>query len=320
MNLKIIQITLLVALLLSGCMQPTPPKIPSWMDRPPEDNSTVLYRSAIGKTEDEAMQNALKLIGTSIYLDAKRSIERTYSSDDVPMVLQNAQFISRSLEFSDTKLIRFDEQDEQHIVLVSTDRVALFDTQEELLKSDMKSIEERLEESKSEPNFVQLSVLHRVSKELRRVYARLHILKSIKGSYDSKRVTKRLKEIRRQYNSLKFSLKVRVVSDATAMSFIKPLQNALIAEGLVVATTDPTPAPVVILLSADSKQSSVDAHFFESIWLRISIKEHKDEIATSEHEYSGKSSLSYKRARQLASEKFKKELLHNGLFETLGLD
>ncbi|GEM_PF-4527569 len=312
--------TLLLLLIMGGCMQPKPPTIPEWMSSNPTDSDTLLYKSAIGKTELEAKENALALLGSSLFSTLKQYVTRVESAEYIDAILYNASLQCRSLNYPQSTVVKHQEQEEQHIVLVSVDRKALALDQKQKLDINLERVESLLVDIESRASMVKLHRLHTASKALSALYAQMYLLQVIDPKTKISDYKKRFKKIRREYNRLKFSLLVRVIGDAESIYFIKPLQDALISEGLTLSSNSSKTKPITILLSTDSKQSRAANIKIESMWLQISIQESNKEISLNELEFSGRSPDSFSKASQDAADKFKKELKKHGLFVVLGLE
>jgi len=319
-------IVVLTLLLLTGCTQPQKVHMPEWIIQPPQDTTHKLYGTGAGNTVDAAKLQALSSIAAHIYIFIKTSMNTPehfiqFEGDETTRkrVLKRVKVQVKNLNFTGYSVEDKAQINQQQLLLASIDRPLLFSREKKRLDAKVSAFKSTIAQGQSAPSFEQFIQRRHLNQHREAIMATLEILHALDAKFDAKEAYSLLQANDRKYSALKQSFQIQLMSDASAIAFITPLKEALLAEGIAVNTShqDNTDKIVVLLSATSTKKQTLHAKYLKTE-LNIITKDGDKTLGSSLHFLHGTSSESFSFAKKDAVKHLTNKIDSVGIFTVLG--
>ncbi|MHC3995211.1 hypothetical protein ACXWTF_10310 [Thiomicrolovo sp. ZZH C-3] len=305
---------LTVTLLFSGCLAPTPPEVPAWVEHPPPPTATTLYGVSVAKSKEEAYISAIGNIASTMLKGAESDLElRVSDLNERKQITAAMRTVLREIDYPGVTVKEAAEMGEEHAVLITMPRSVLAAQLDARLKAHRQTIEAHLPVDDL-PLFARLGKLGAAHEEKPMLLGEVFLLETADPSADTKPAYAFAKETDSAYNALKFGVALSVISDAEAIVYVNTVEQALRSEGMT-ATGNRIG---LLLLHADSQQERRNGLFSVTMRLRLESVAKGTRFAQNEFFLEAVSAQSFSDAKRRTAEELKKRIRERGLFRTLG--
>ncbi|MEA2110911.1 MAG: LPP20 family lipoprotein [Campylobacterota bacterium] len=324
MKMKQTFLTLLLTLLISGCIGTTKPKIESWYYTPPRDTATTLYGVGDGASFKSAKVDALASISSNLSVTLQSNYEKSdqaVRSDGSERTLQEIRHTiktqAKKISFSKVDIIKEQVIEKRVYLLVSVNRARLYAEHQRKLDAQMQKIERDITASQSLSSlerFIALKQFHDTSSTL---IATVAVLRAINSRRDLSNYENTIAKYEKAYLKSKSSLKLHVKSSRESQMFKLALQKSLMNMGVKLVQDG---ADGVVELKFNSKKERLMGYNIEKCFLHVKLSNsQKSIIASKDYVVVGKSKIDFSQSHHNCVTKFSTRIDNEGLFESLGI-
>lgn len=331
---------LIASFLIIGCGQPEPETYPSWYIKPPQSTSERLYSIAIDANETAAKSSAELLLRSEILKQVKKDFEtpeHPIKHSITPKEYQASKkllgFYASRIIFTDSKIEEVakkpldDEEKKEEkrpattMVLISVDAQALFQNTQSTLNTKINKLQKEFQTAKSISALHAFVVLEQIQKQKYDIAFQAELLHVIDNSFSNTKYFKFLYEMTNLDAILKKEINISIISDANAISFVKPIKKALQDTGLQVSGMKMNaPRTYTLLITSRVKKDSIYGFNVARIQVQTRIKtKSKKLVAENTITFEGKSRYDNKDARKLALGQYTVQMQKQGIFSMLGI-
>ncbi|WP_345972333.1 hypothetical protein [Sulfurimonas diazotrophicus] len=305
---------LTVTLLFSGCLTPTTPEVPAWVEHPPPPTATTLYGVSVAESKEAAYVSALGSIASTMLKGAEPLLEqRVRDVNERSQASAAMRTVLQEIDYPGVAVKEEAEMGEDHAVLITMPRSIFAAQIDARLKVHRQTIEAHLPPEDA-PLFTQLGRLGAAHEEKPMLLAEVLLLETADPAADTKPYYAFAEKTDAAYNALKFGVALSVISDAEAIVYVDTVEQALRSEGMT-----PTGNRIgLLLLHADSQQERRNGLFNVTMRVRLESVAKGERIAQNEFFLEAVSPQSFSDAKRRTAEALKTRLRERGLFRTLG--
>lgn len=314
----------LFLILIAGCTKPTPEQIPSWYTNIPSDYK-FFYAIGSAKTKEQAIKKAIASMRENLsnslnqkFRD-KTHILHPITQENLKAIIDTNIDIANRLTLSKAKLVKSKKFKGEELVLINVKKIDLFNKLK--IISDLK-LGRAKEQSKKAKN---KDVIRRYM-ALEPIVASYSTLASLAGykqflisTYSANDEFLFLKSIENEFNELKNTINIYVLTDSNSRVFSSSIKNAINKKGLSTKNSNDSKNSVKVLVTSTTSDTQ-DYTFNQSSSLvkLTTFDKDKEKISFRQHTFIGKSRKSHKEAKQQASVHMKYKIKKLGIFEFLG--
>lgn len=328
--MKIFSLILLVlGLLLSGCASKqkvvvAKKELPAWYMHPPESDAYELFALGEGENQQDAINNALRLIASTLSVSISSSFRAKTVVKEGSVNSSDATYINKIQ--SDVQKIRISEYEILHVkklgfkryaAVVKVNKQKLFqglkneiDQKFEIYKNDMKNIQ-RLDALK------QLAYYKNMKKSFGYIKNALLVMKVLNKGFDDKKYLTVMNEINAKHQYLLEHISFWVITNIQSLS--KPVISALTKQKFIVKNLK---SKMHFDIYINAKIQKANAYGFSLARSEISFvtKDYKGEIlASNVIHVTGQSSQGYAIAKQNLVKRLKKLIEKEGILKLLNI-
>jgi hypothetical protein len=310
---------------ITGCSKPQPPQPPSWYTTVPTDIN-LYYAVGASDTIEKATKVAISSMRDSLNNELNRSFENTthklqpLESETIKEISEQNADISKKLSLKNIKLDRSKKFKGEELVLISISRLELFEKLKSISDAQFKRVKQEYEVNQNLIPIKRFILLE----SLMQNYANLASLSGYKefliSTYSADDEFKFLKNMKNEFNELKSTINIHVLTDGNSRIFSSYIKDAINDKGL--STQNGTEAKNSLrLLITSTTLESKDYAFNQSKSLIkfTTFDKEKNEVAFRQHTFIGKSAKSYKDAKIQASNYLRKDLKRFDILDFIGI-
>jgi len=343
--MRTLLLSLLFIFIIIGCGQPEPEAYPEWYTNPPKTTTSTLYSIAIDTNETTAKHSAELVLRSELlkgvqkdFTSKNHPINQLYTKKDLPELKKALKYHAARLRFEDTTIeeVALKPEDETGsntanndedapkittMVLISVDSETLFKSTKKTLNAKITLFQQRLSISQQQSALHAYMVLKEIQNQKTSIVFHAELLRILDPSFSNKKYFKFLYEMDSLYEILKKEINLSIISDANAISFVKPIKKALKAQGLQVSSMKMNaPRSYKLLLTSAVKNDTLYGFKVQRIQITSRLqKKSKQEVAKNVTVFEGKSRYDAKDARKHALEQYKTQIKQQGIFTILGI-
>ena len=314
----------IILIFIAGCSKPKPVQAPSWYTTVPKDDK-FLY--AVGTSTDKNKAKVLALISMRENLvlkvnktfENKNHILQPLDKNSLEEIFQHNYKIANKLSFSNTKIIKSAQFKGKELVLISIPKINMFNKLKAI--SDAKFYRVKQENKKS----LNKNVVNRFISLDKVVdsYSTLASLTAYEELLNSKYMAKNefifLKNMKNEYNNLKETINIYVLTDGNSRIFASSIKKAIHEKGFSTKNSIKSKNSIKLLITSNTQESQ-DYSFNQSKSLVkfTTLNKDKDKIAFRQHTFIGKSRRSYIDAKKHSATYLNNKLKRLGIFNFIG--
>jgi len=242
----------------NSCVSATAKLKENWYDNPPADNELYFYGIGYGDNLEEAKRDALSQISSKISVNVASSFNSSVTAnrigDDEEVIKTTKNEViakSKSIEYTDVKVVKSTTIDGQKVVLVEVNR-------EELLENYLRKLNKIDNEIKlqwsffKEANnpFEKLKIASKIDKLLKQTDSIFPLLHILSVRFDDSKYLKRYQNYTKEIQKVKNNLKVKIVSDENSKPLAELIAEYLSNEGVKISPN----YDVIIKISTKAKK------------------------------------------------------------------
>jgi hypothetical protein len=315
-------IFLLIFLLFSACSKPKPVVIPSWYTNPPVDKVYIYDTQSSDISFEAANKSAVVDIRQSLALHVEQTLKNNkilkIDEKQKSQILRHIVEISNRISMNRVKILKSKNINNKYIILSGIKKQTVYEKIAPILDVKLHRCIELSKKADSQKDIQKLLFLESAMNE----YDKLISLLSYKEYLldinldDEYRFLSKLKK---DYEKLKNSINIYVLSDINSKEFAKFLKDALSEDGLSVKNTLQYTRPFKLLITSKTQNSDVYEFKQSKTLLKLTLLDkNKNKVVFRQHTFIGKSKKSYKDAKKQAVEYMKYKMKKLGVFNFMG--
>lgn len=303
----------LFALLLSGCLTPSTPKVPAWVANPPAATDTELFGVSVADTPAKAYVSAIGGIASAVLESTEPLIKERYTDEDMRRrIIASAKTVMRTLDYSTAVVKERVPLDKQTAILVAIPRQTVASQLAAALAKEANATKRAIAHNGTA--LVRLGTLGRAYEARPRLLSLAFLLGTVDPAANTRPYYALVKEIEERYNAMKFGLGITLISDANGIVYVPILDKALRAQGITPGGKNVG----TILISADSQTEHTDGIYRVKTRVRFTATADGSTVARREHFLEGASRRNLTDAKTHTAETLEARIKKAGLFHTLG--
>lgn len=311
---------------MAGCSAPKPKAPPLWYSNLPT-NSEFYYAVGTSDTVENAKEVAIasmrKNLSTEVNNEFKKAthILQPINNETLEKIFEQSFDISNKLSFEKIKLEKSKKINNTQMVLISVPRLELF----EKIKPVSDALFLRMkQEYAMNTNTIAIKKFIFMDGRIDDFFKSASLTgykKVLMHSYTPDGEFRLLKEIKGEYDYLKSTINIYVLSDENSKIFALHIKDAITQKGLNTNNSLEDDNSIKILITSSTTQSK-NYDFFQSKSLVkfTTFDKEKKQIAFREHTFIGESSKDYKDAKERASMDMQANIKKLSLFNFIGIE
>ena len=311
---------------IAGCSAPKPEVAPQWYSNIPTD-SELYYAVGASDTIENAKKAAIASMRESLSREINNEFKKTthilqpVDNKTLEKIFEQSFDISNKLSFQKIKIEKSKKINNSELVLISVPRLELF----EKIKPVSDALFSRMrQEYKMHKNSVAIKKFIFMDGLIEGYFKAASLTgykKILMHSYTADDEFKLLKEIKGEYDYLKSTINIYVLSDADSKIFAHHIKDAIMQKGLSTDNSLDGENSIKIVITSDTQESK-NYNFFQSKSLVkfTTFDKEKQQIAFKQHTFVGQSSKDYKDAKEHASVDMQAKIKKLNLFNFVGIE
>jgi hypothetical protein len=308
-------ITIILLSLFTGCTSSSNKvknEMPSWFLNTPSNNSNYLYGSGSGYSKEEAKNDALSHISSSLQVQIKSKItqkketisqnnQALYYSSDTKKELEAKAL---KIDYQNVKISKIKQSGEKIYILAQIDKKALIKQKLYQLQEKDIFITKQIDlASKQNSKIATIQTYQKVTPDITQAKSLINILKILGYDFDKKCYTDNYTNYYLDFTKAMDSLKIAVNSDN--QHFKNIISSHISENGYKINNNSPD---IVIKNKNVITNSKYKGWFIAKVSSNIEVKCNSKIIKNHTINSVGRSSISKDLAIQSASKKFEKNL------------
>ena len=319
------KILLVIALIfIAGCSKPKPEQIPSWYTNVPSDYK-LFYAVGASDTKEKAIKRAISSMRETLSAKLNQSFrDKTHliqpiTQENLKEIIDTNVDIANRLTLSKAKVVKSKNFKGEELVLISVKRIDLFNKLKIISDLKLGRAKEQNKKAKNEDVIKRFMALEPIIKS----YPTLASLGAYKqfliSTYSANDEFLFLKEVKNEYDELKNSINVYVLTDSNSRIFSSSIKDALNKKGFTTHNSVNSKNGVKLLITSKTTNSK-DYTFNQSSSLvkLTTFDKNKEKISFRQHTFIGKSRKNLLEAKQQSAIHLKYKVKKLGIFDFLG--
>lgn len=308
----------IVLLIFTGCSKQDIAKstIPNWYLNAPINDDKTIYGIGEATTLNEAKTSALNEMSSRLIVSVGSSLQQSTKLSQNSYnktVSQNISIDVKKIEFTNAKIIKNSIINGSYFVLMSVNRVELFNQKKKIFFREDEQIDEILQTNKKLPNKAILEKIYGLQnlipsiKENRNKALTLY---AINNSFDVESYLKKYDNYLLELDSLKKQLKVSVTSNDKNRFFANEVVGLLNKNGYKVVNTN---SNTKISINNKIQYTNYQGWDIAKVATTLSVLSNDKIVSNKTIDSIGRSSTSKESALRGASKSFKQSIKKDGL-------
>ena len=318
-KLSILFIILIVPLLFLGCAsnQPKPLQYPTWYTKLYTDTNIILYATAEGYSEKEAIASALNDIASKISISVESSFtSTTQSSTDSysKSSYQNIQNNVKKIDFTSYTVLNKEKLPTgKYIVLVKVHKDILATSLQFKIENDIKKYKDIISNRYSNITS-KIKKYQQVSLEIKNSESSIYILQSLDNLLDAQSYFATLNDLTNKINSFNNEIQFSVSSNGTGKEFKEELSSILTVKGFSIVTKN---ADVHLNLNVSKQELTSLGYKILKVVINLEAKDNNTIIAKEKIIVGGKSISNFNQANAFALQNFSHKIIQEDILKNL---
>ena len=321
---KNILLAIIVAI-ISGCSAPKPDKAPSWYTNV-ETDYKLYYAVGVSDTVIKAKKNAIVSMRNSLNNELNKLFQnqkynlKNLDQNTLKKIFNYNEYISKKLSLKNIKIVKSKQFKGSQLALISTPRLELFEKLKIISDAEFLRVKQEYNTTK---NFIAIK-RYIVLQSLMKNYVKIASLAGYKdfliSTYSSNDEFRFLNEMKDEYDKLRSSINIYILTDANSRIFTSIIKNALEEKGLSTHNSSFGKNSLKLLITSKTEYSK-EYTFNKSKYLIkfTTFNKNKKKLAFKQHTFIGKSKKNYKDAKHQAAINLKYRVKKLGIFNLLGI-
>lgn len=312
---------LIISVVFIGCGTPNPNEKPQWFTDIPVD-SEYIYATGMADTQEKAKLNAI----SNIKIKLSESINDAFrtknlqldTKDNLDKILDNSLKSLKQLYIPNIFVENSAKFKNKQIILISIEKENLFNS---LKKNTILKAKNIYNITKGNIAINRYIALKKVMQDYPFLASKIELKQVLNPNYNPNNEFKILNQIKNDFFKLKNSISFYILTDDNSKIYYKEIVKAIVDEGLVVSKIPSSKDSIRLLVVSQLKENIQDNIRYSKSFLRFtSYNTNKEQIASNEIVFSGKSEDSYKMAEKDSINDCKNKIIELGIFNILGVN
>lgn len=314
----------IILIFIAGCTKPKPEQIPSWYTNIPHDYK-FFYAVGSSDTREKAIKRAIASMRSTLSANInktfinKTNLLQPISVENLKNILETNEDIANRLTLSKVKLEKYKNFKGEELVLISVKRIDLFNKLKIISDLKLGRAKEQNKKAKNKDVIRRFMALEPIMKS----YAILASLAGYKqfliSTYSANSEFVFLKGVADEYDELKSTINIYVLTDSNSRIFSSTLKKAINDKGFSTSNTINSKHSVKLLVT--SKTTNTKDYTFKqssSLVKLTTFDTNKEKISFRQHTFVGKSRKNHIEAKQQAAIHLKYRVKKLGILDFLG--
>lgn len=321
---KNIFLLLFIVAFIAGCSTPKPDVAPEWYTNVPSD-SKLYYAVGASDSKESAKNAAIESMRESLssqvggmFKDKKHPLQ-PIDKEMLENISKHATEISNKLSLQNVKLEKSAEFKGSELVLISIPRAELFEKIKPVSEAQFLRLKEEYTIRKNSTTIKKFALLDELMQDFPRVAVLVAYKKFLLSTYDTNSEYKFLKELKDEYDFLKSTINVYVLSDANSRIFAHNIRSALEEKGLSTKNSLDNENSIKLLITSETSELQ-NYNFLQSKSLIkfTAFDKEKKQLAFKQHTFIGQSVKNFQDAKEHALADMQSKLKKASLFNFIG--
>lgn len=311
---------------IAGCSAPKPDIAPQWYTNVPT-NSEFYYAVGASDTIENATKAAVESMRESLSTQLNNGFKKTthilqpIDNETLEKIFAQSSDISKKLSFQKIKLEKSKKTNNRELVLISVPRLELFEKLKPISDALFLRMKQEYKMHKNSTAVKKLAFMDELMKNFPRVASLTGYKNFLIHSYSADDEFKFLKEMRGEYDYLKSTINIYVLSDANSKIFANQIKAAITQKGISTENSIENENSVKLLITSDTTDTQ-NYNFLQSKSLVkfTTFDKEKKQIAFRQHTFMGQSSKNYQDAKEHSATDMQAKIKNLSLFDFIGIE
>lgn len=314
-NIKTAIFTLFILLISSGCFSSKAKieSIPNWYLNTPQNTASTIYGVGEGSSLEDAKSAALNSMSSRLVVSVGSSLQKlTTSGSDgsySKSVTQDIKVDVEKIQYTNAKVEKNALVGGNYYVLMSVDRVELFNEKKKSFFVDDGTIDTTFKDGKDLPELEKIYLIKNLSPKIIDNRKKAFVLYAINNSFDYAPYFNKYDAYLSQIDKLKSELQISVNSNEESKFFMDIIVQMLNEDGYKVVKNS---SNVQIDINNKIRYSEYKGWKIAKVSTTIGVSSRGKKVSNKTVETTGRSSSINKNALQNAAQFFKQKLEKDG--------
>ena len=323
---KNIILAILIAF-IAGCgSKPEPKQLPDWYTNIPKDK--LLYfavgsSDTVNKAKKVAISNMRKSLISELNETFKSSTHTLQPIDKITLekISQQNSDIAKKLSLKHVKLVRSEIFDDSKLVQISIYKEEIFQILKIISEAKMSRVKQEKSMITASNDLDRFIALFPLMQEYPNLASLTGYKEFLKYQYDADNEFRFLQSMKSEYDELKSSINIFILTDANSRFFAPIIREALSEKELSLERISNVKNSFKLLITSELDESQ-EYTFKKSkslIKFRL-MSQNKEKISFRQHTFIGKSRKDFQDAKQQSAIDMKNKVDKLGIFDFIGVN
>lgn len=311
--------------MVTGCSAPKPKHPPKWYTTVPKD-SKFIYAVGASETIDEAKTDAVGSMRESLKLQVDNLFQGKYQSlypldkKSLSKILKQNSDISKKISLSKAKVIKSKHVANTVFVLISIPRLEIFKKIKPISDTQYNRIKQKYALNRGKKNLEKFIVLDSLIEHYPILSSYTGYKKFLIPTYDATDELFFLKNMKSEYDSLRKSINIYILTDVNSRFFSPIIRDALKAKDISTENvSDCKNALKLLIISTTDESQEYSFNKSKSLLKMTTFDKSKNIISFKQHTFIGRSRKDYIDAKKHAASNLKYKIKKFGIFNFIGI-
>ncbi|MCW8894682.1 MAG: LPP20 family lipoprotein [Sulfurimonas sp.] len=322
---KNILLAIIIAI-ITGCSAPKPEQAPSWYTNIPQDDK-LFYAVGAADTIDKAKNNAIASMRENLAEQIDNSFKEV-THKLLPIdntILQNIfkqnLDISKKLFFKNITLANSQSFKGEKLVLISISKQDLFKKLKIISDAQFLRTKQEYAVTRNSATLKRFIVLDELMEKFAHIASLAEYKTFLLSTYNSDDEFEFLKNMKNEYDRLKASINIYVLTDSNSRIFSKIIKNSLNEKGLSTKNSFENEVSLKLLITSETTQSQEYSFNQSKSLVKFTLfDKQKTLLSLRQHTFIGKSRKSYEDAKIQSAVYLKNKINKLGIFDFIGIE
>lgn len=321
---KNILLAIIIAI-ISGCSAPKPQLAPSWYGDMPDDNKLFYARGA-----SATIQQAKKVAIASMRDNLNNQINELFKNQDYKLqnldkntlkeIFDYNEYISKKLSFNNIKIVKSKQFKDNQLVLISIPKLEIFKKLKIISEVELSRVKQEYQLRQNPIAIKRFIILDALMKSYAKI-ASLALYKDfLISTYIADDEFRFLNEMKSEYDKLKPSINIYILTDGNSRIFASAIKNAFKAKGLSTNNSFEGENSLKLLITSDTQKSKeYSFNKSKSLVKFTTFDIDKNRLGFRQHTFIGRSRKDYIDAKQQSAINLRYKVKKLGIFNFIGI-
>lgn len=322
---KNILLTIIIAI-ITGCSAPKPQNPPIWYTNVPTDEK-LFYAVGSSDTIESAAKNAItsmrERLNSNINDLIKAPTHRLQPLDKTMLedIFIQSIDISKKLSLKNVKIDKSQEFNGEKLVLISIPKATLFERLKAISEAQYLRTKQEFDMTKNAAILKRFVILDSLMQKFSNIASLAQYKEFLLSTYNPNSEFEFLKSMKTEYENLKSSINIYVLTDSNSRIFSSFIKNSLNEKGLSTKNDFDSEISLKLLITSTTEESQEYSFNKSKSLVKFTIfDKNKKLLSLRQHTFIGKSRKDYQDAKEQSALYLKSKVERLGIFDFIGIE